>query len=87
VDRRRRKGVRLREQRRRDVEAAELREAASAFIPVEPELSQTQAKKNEREQRTIKERAERRLKRLDEIWGIGLGPVKARLKWMTQLFQ
>ena len=69
----------------KDVDAAELREASFAFIPVEPEPSQTQAKKIARQVRVITERAERRLERLDSIWGLGLGPVKARLKWMKDL--
>jgi len=92
VVRRRMKNVRKAEQRgaqraqvERNAPGEELREAFTAMIPVKPELSQTEAKRIDRQERVVQERAERRLGKLDSIWGFGIGPVKARLKWMTQL--
>ena len=56
----------------------------SGLIPVEE--SKTQANKIDRQERFVQERAERKLQKLDTKWGLGLGPIRARLKWMAQLF-
>lgn len=53
----------------------------------EPIVSKTQQKKIEREERFVQERAERKLDKLDRRWGVGWGPIKARLKWMTEVIR
>jgi hypothetical protein len=90
--RRRRKASRAKKVRRGLREAADrMREvynpdvSHTGFKP-EPVTSKTQQKKVDRQEHAVQERAERKLESLDRKWGLGLGPVKARLKWMGQLF-
>lgn len=49
-------------------------------------LSKTQAKRVAAREKAANDKAVQKLKDLDSRWGVGLGPVKARLKWMGQLF-
>lgn len=94
--RRRRKASRAKEARR---EAREQRVTVGVYnpaagqvgqVPIEevrpPGVSKTQEKKLEARVNFVQKRAERKLENLDRKWGLGLGPIKARLKWMGQLF-
>lgn len=94
--RRRRKASRAKKARR---EAREQRAMVGVYNPAAgqvgripadearpPGLSKTQVKKVAVREKFVQERAERKLQGLDFKWGLGLGPIKARLKWMAQLF-
>ena len=70
------------DRRKRDV-ARQEREERDRRLSMLP--SKTSQKKQAREERAKNERAERKLQKLDARWGLGLGPIKARLKWMRDL--
>ena len=94
--RRRRKASRAKKARR---QAREQRPTVGVYNPAAGQVGQvplhevrpvgpskTQAKRVAARERAANDKAVRKLKDLDTRWGVGLGPVKARLKWMGQLF-
>jgi len=86
VVQRRRKAARIKQEKKAEKEEQGFAQHyVPKNLPVTTPVSKTQQKKLDRQERFVQERAERKLKRMDERYGTGMGPIKKRLLWMKDL--